>query len=255
MTALHIAAWNGNKKAVSLPVDRGADIDAADSNGWTPLIFSQDARMAQHLVSLGASKAAAWRSDHSRHLLFNKAHPVSLSRLPKEFFAVSDPPRVSTRCDTLQLTPETLNSLHELNPDLMREDEAGRSLMHYVLGEEDLVDWILERERDLGGTTPFRWHLEWCEFSGLALLTSSFERLRQRMSANLFCEVLNLEPSRGWSPLCHAAALNRVDIVANCLEMGADINFEGSCFGSALMNASVCGSLNLSSFSPAMEHR
>ncbi|KAF5599961.1 hypothetical protein FPANT_2917 [Fusarium pseudoanthophilum] len=251
MTALHIAAWNGNKKAVSLLVDGGADIDAADSNGWTPLIFSQDARMAQHLVSLGASKAAACRVGSLPSFinwfgdtLFDKAHPVSLSLLPKEFFAVSDPPRFSTRCDTLQLTPETLNSLHELKPDLTREDGAGRSLMHYILGEEDLVDWIMEREQDLGGTTPFPWHLEWCEFSGLALLTSSFERLRQRMSADLFCEVLNLEPSRGWSPLCHAAALNRLDIVANCLEMGADINFEGSCFGSALMNASVCGSLD-----------
>ncbi|KAF4495831.1 hypothetical protein FAGAP_8016, partial [Fusarium agapanthi] len=250
-TALHIAAWDGNKEVVSLLVDRGADIDAADSNGWTPLMFSQDVGTAKYLLSLGASIAAVcrlgslpsfinWFGDN----LFDEAHPVSFSKLPKELFTVSDPPRFSAKCEALQLTPETLNNLHQLNHDLTSEDEAGRSMIHYILGEEDLVDWVLDREQDLSGTTPFPWHLEWCEFSGLALLTSSFERLRQRMPADLFCKVLNLEPSRGWSPLCHAAALNRVDIVANCLEMGADINFEGSCFGSAIMNASACGSLD-----------
>ncbi|KAF5568221.1 ankyrin repeat [Fusarium phyllophilum] len=39
----------------------GADIDGADLNGWTPLMFSQDASTAQHLLSLGASIAAVSR--------------------------------------------------------------------------------------------------------------------------------------------------------------------------------------------------
>ncbi|KAG4254481.1 hypothetical protein FPRO04_11437 [Fusarium proliferatum] len=250
-TALHMAAWHGNKEAASLLVERGADIDAADSNGWTPLIFSQDASMAKHLVSLGASTAAVCRVGSLPSLmkwfgdnLLDEAHPISFSRLPKKLFTVSDTSRFSAKCEALRLTPNTLDSMHKLKSDLTSEDEAGRSMMHHILGEEDLVDWVLDREQDLSGTTPFPWHLEWCEFSGLALLTSSFERLRQRIPADLFRKVLNLEPSRGWSPLCHAAALNRVDIIANCLEMGADINFEGSCFGSAVMNASACGSLD-----------
>ncbi|KAF4957973.1 hypothetical protein FGADI_2802 [Fusarium gaditjirri] len=120
-TAIHDAAWNGNKKATSLLLNRGADIDAADPNGWTPLMYSK------------------------------------------------------------MLTQRSI--------------------------------W-------------------------------SFLRLQKKVSANLFRQILNLEPSRGWSPLCHAAALNRVDIVANCLKMGADIDFGGSCFGSAVMNASACGSLD-----------
>ncbi|KAH7259564.1 uncharacterized protein BKA55DRAFT_300847 [Fusarium redolens] len=250
-TALHKAAWNGNKDGISLLLDRGADIDAADSNGWTPLIYSKDADTAQHLVSLGASMAAVCRLGSFASLiswfdgsLFDEAHPVSFSRLPKELLTVSDPPRFSTICEEVSLNPGTLDNLSKLKFDLLREDETGRSMMHYILGEEDLVDWVLGSDQDLSGTTPFPWHLEWCEFSGLALLTSSFERLRHKMPADLFRKVLNLEPSRGWSPLCHAAALNRVDIVANCLEMGADIDFEGSCFGSAVMNASACGSLD-----------
>ncbi|KAJ4032240.1 hypothetical protein NW761_012799 [Fusarium oxysporum] len=250
-TALHIAAWNGNKEAISLLLKRGANIDAADSNGWTPLFYAKDADTAQHLVSLGASMAAICRFESLGSLinwfdgrLFDEVHPVSFSRLPKEFLTVSDPPRFSTLCEELSLTPRTLDKLRELKFDLLSEDEAGRSTMHYILGEEDLVDWVLGSDQDLSRTTPFPWHLEWCELSDLALLTSSFERLRQKMPSDLFHKVLNLEPSRGWSPLCHAAALNRVDIVANCLEMGADIDFEGSCFGSAVMNASACGSLD-----------
>lgn len=250
-TALHSAAWNGNKKAISLLLNRGADIDAADSNGWTPLMYSKDADTAQHLVSLGASMAAVCRFGSLASLinwfgdsLFDEAHPVSLSRLPREFLTVSDPPRFSTNCEEVSLTPEALDKLLKLKFDLLGEDEAGRSMMHYILGEEDLVDWMLGSDQDLSGTTPFPWHLEWCGFSDLAFLTSSFERLQKKVPADLFRKILNLEPSRGWSPLCHAAALNRVDIVANCLEMGADIDFEGSCFGSAVMNASACGSLD-----------
>ncbi|EWZ96922.1 hypothetical protein FOWG_04145 [Fusarium oxysporum f. sp. lycopersici MN25] len=250
-TALHSAAWNGNKKAISLLLNRGADIDAADSNGWTPLMYSKDADIAQHLVLLGASMAAVCRFGSLASLinwfgdsLFDEAHPVSFSRLPREFLTVSDPPRFSTNCEEVSLTPEALDKLLKLKFDLLGEDEAGRSMMHYILGEEDLVDWMLGSDQDLSGTTPFPWHLEWCGFSDLAFLTSSFERLQKKVPADLFRKILNLEPSRGWSPLCHAAALNRVDIVANCLEMGADIDFEGSCFGSAVMNASACGSLD-----------
>ncbi|KAI7765087.1 hypothetical protein LZL87_005800 [Fusarium oxysporum] len=205
--ALHIAAWNGNTEAITLLLKRGADIDAADSNGWTPLFYAKDADTAQHLVSLGASMAAICRFESLGSLinwfgdnLFDEVHPVSFSRLPKEFLTVSDPPRFSTLCEELSLTPRTLDKLRELKFDLLSEDEAGQSTMHYILGEEDLVDWVLGSDQDLSRTTPFPWHLEWCELSDLALLTSSFERLRQKMPTDLFHKVLNLEPPRGWSP-------------------------------------------------------
>jgi hypothetical protein len=214
-------------------------------------MYSKDADTAQHLVSRGASTAAICRFGSLASLikrfkdsLYDEAHPVSFSRLPNEFFMQSDPPRFSTICERIPLTIEILDSLFGLKFDLLGEDEAGRSMMHYILSEEGLVDWLFCSGQDLNGTTPFPWHLEWCEFCDLALLTSSFKRLRRKMPTDLFREVLNLEPSRGWSPLCHAAALNRVDIIANCLGMGADIDFDGSCFGSAAMNASACGSLD-----------
>ncbi|KAF5671107.1 hypothetical protein FDENT_10991 [Fusarium denticulatum] len=250
-TALHIAAWNGNTEAITLLLKKGADIDAADSNGWTPLFYAKDADTAHHLISLGASMAAICRFGSLGSLinwfgdnLFDEVHPISFSRLPKEFLTVLDPPRFSTPCEELSLTPGNLDKLRELKFNLMSEDEAGRSTMHYILGEENRVDWVLGSDQDLSGITPFPWHLEWCQLCDLALLTSSFERLREKMPTELFYKVLNLEPSRGWSPLCHAAALNRVDVMAKFLEMGADMDFEGSCFGSAVMNASACGGLD-----------
>ncbi|KAF5647926.1 ankyrin repeat [Fusarium sp. NRRL 52700] len=213
--------------------------------------YDSTAHGCMHLVSLGASMAAVCRLGSLESLinwfdgsLFDGVHPVSFSRLPKQLLTLSTPPRFSTVCQRVSVTTETLGNMSKLNFDLLSEDEMGRSMMHYILGEEDLLGWVLDREQDLSGTTPFPWHLEWCGFSGLALLTSSFKRLQKEVPSDLFRKVLNLEPSRGWSPLCHAAALNRADIVANCLEMGADIDFEGSCFGSAVMNASACGSLD-----------
>ncbi|KAF4339492.1 hypothetical protein FBEOM_6613 [Fusarium beomiforme] len=249
--AMHIAARTGNKEAISLLVNRGADIDVADSNGWTPLIYSKDADTAQHLVSMGASTAAVGRVGSLPLLmnwldadLFDELYPVRFSRLPKEFLTVSDSPRFSTRCEEVTLTSEILEKLSEFKFDLVSEDEVGRSMMHCILCEEDLIDWVLGCDHDLDGTTPFPWHLEWCQFSDLAFLTSSFERLQRNVPADVFRKILNLEPSRGWSPLCRAAALNSVDIIAKCVDIGAEIDFEGSCFGSALMNASACGSLD-----------
>ncbi|RWA07801.1 hypothetical protein EKO27_g7305 [Xylaria grammica] len=41
----------------------------------------------------------------------------------------------------------------------------------------------------------------------------------------------------GISPLCQAAAIDSLDVIDHCLEMGADIDFDGSSYGSALMAA------------------
>ncbi|KAM0553081.1 hypothetical protein ACHAPJ_007629 [Fusarium lateritium] len=110
--------------------------------------------------------------------------------------------------------------------------------------EDNLTSLVLDNDEGLNGTSPFPWHLEWTPFAELAFLDSSFERFREKVPRETFQAVLNLEPSRGWSPLCRAASLNLVDMVTNCLKMGADIDFEGCALGSAVMIASACGSLD-----------
>ncbi|KAF4453712.1 hypothetical protein F53441_3721 [Fusarium austroafricanum] len=248
---LHMAAWKSLNSTASLLVETGADINAPDENGWTPLIYARNADMAQHLVSLGASISAICRLGSLPALinwfgsdLFCDLYPSILSRLPKELFSLSTPSRFPMKCEGAWLTPELLEKLSELKYDLLAEDETGLSMMHCIMCEDDLLGMVLRGDKGLGGTSPFPWHLEWRPFSSLDFLTSSFSQLRKKVPSDELRKIMNLEPSRGWSPLCRAAALNFVEIVENCLIMGADIDFEGSCFGSAVMNASACGSLD-----------
>ena len=37
LTPMHRAAWNGNKNVMQLLLDRGAELNAVDQDGWTPL--------------------------------------------------------------------------------------------------------------------------------------------------------------------------------------------------------------------------
>ncbi len=60
-TALHIAASWGNETATSLLVEKGASVDAMDSESWTPLVYTKTRSMATHLLRLGASPTAIYR--------------------------------------------------------------------------------------------------------------------------------------------------------------------------------------------------
>ena len=58
-TPLHLAAFDGNKAAVALLIDSGADINAKDESGTTPLasvrVFDANTRaVAELLRSKGA---------------------------------------------------------------------------------------------------------------------------------------------------------------------------------------------------------
>ncbi|KAJ9130935.1 hypothetical protein NKR19_g9690 [Coniochaeta hoffmannii] len=61
----------------------------------------------------------------------------------------------------------------------------------------------------------------------IAFLRSRFDAFRSKLGLETFRELLNLQPAKGWSPLCRAASLNLVDIMENCLSMGAKVDFEG----------------------------
>lgn len=60
VTALHVASHEGDSIAASLLIEKGAFVDAVDSNGWTPLVYARSSYMAQHLISLGASTTAIY---------------------------------------------------------------------------------------------------------------------------------------------------------------------------------------------------
>ncbi|KAG8673653.1 hypothetical protein FPOAC1_006967 [Fusarium poae] len=245
-TPLHIACWLGNKSVVSLLVDHGALVDASDGNGWTPLMYVRSADMACHLVELGASASAMCRFGSLPSMIswfgpgpFHEIYESLSVRLPKELLDEMSPKQLPTGCEDIPMSWDSLAKLRELRHDLLAQDHSGRSLMHCVVCEDDLFYFVLNYYPDLAKIGPFPWHMEWRPFSSLAFLTLSFGKYRRCVPFESFRHFLNLEPSRGWSPLCRAAALNIVTIVENCLSMGADIDYEGCPLGTAVMIAIV----------------
>ncbi|OTA82273.1 hypothetical protein M434DRAFT_37202 [Hypoxylon sp. CO27-5] len=255
-TALHIASKLGNKIAMSLLIEKGALVDRADNNSCTPLAYTQSSDIAEHLISSGASIAAIygrlpilyllsyWIQDTSSRLLpiyFGDAWQLPTPK--KSLLAEMSSPFSTCWVDSV-ITPERINLLAQLGHDLVSEHEDGRSWMHYILCQEDSSDLILYHDYGLYQTTPFPWHLEWGLLGNIAFLRSRFREFQQKLPREIFQRILNLEPKRGWSPLCRAACLDLVDVMGNCLFMGAQIDFEGCPAGSALMIAGICGSFD-----------
>ncbi|UPK90862.1 hypothetical protein LCI18_001797 [Fusarium solani-melongenae] len=244
VTALHVASWQGNKVAASILVEHGADVDCVDSNGWTPLIYARTVGMVEHLITLGASLAMACRTNPFSWLMSwsgtEEPHLGLISKLPRQLILDPHHPVI---CESMSVTPRGLTALRQLGCDLTLEDGCGRSLMHCIICEHETLQPVLVDGLGLSGTSPFPWHLDWYPFGEMAFLTTRFRHFQRRVPRETFQTILNLEPQRGWSPLCRAAALNFVNVMENCLEMGARVDYEGCSLGSALMLASACGSL------------
>ncbi|KAJ4230963.1 hypothetical protein NW759_002946 [Fusarium solani] len=167
--------------------------------------------------------------------------PIDLiSKLPRQLILNSHFP---SKCDELPITPRHLAALRQLGCSLTLEDECGRSLMHCIISRDETSQLVLEDDYGLPETSPFPWHLDWRPLNKIAFLTTKFRNFQQKVTKEIFQALLNLEPQRGWSPLCRAVALNLVDIIENCLKMGAQVNYEGCPVGSAVMFASACWSL------------
>ncbi|KAI1178872.1 hypothetical protein F4777DRAFT_586373 [Nemania sp. FL0916] len=63
---------------------------------------------------------------------------------------------------------------------------------------------------------------------------------------------MNVHPEQGISPLCQAAAVDALEVIDHCLEMGASIDFDGSSYGSALMAA--CANCRLKAVKHLVRH-
>jgi hypothetical protein len=124
-----------------------------------------------------------------------------------------------------------------LNPDQL--DLFNDCALHCGLANQGLRTFILNTEFIF--KTPMMHPNSWTDVGRKSLL-SSLPLMARRLRKERFQEIVDLHPSRSSSPLCSTASLGDFTKgIETLLSMGADIEFEGSPEGTALLAACAAG--------------
>lgn len=132
-------------------------------------------------------------------------------------------------------------SITKTGIDLQGNLGSGRSLMHLVMNDIALSTFALNSGFSFEKAAPFPWHLQF--WTSLAFMRRMWTHFRKKLTEQDFARIAHLQPDQGWSPLCLAASVGETQVIRNCISMGADMDFEGSPHGSALIVASACGQI------------
>ncbi len=265
-TPLHVAVQHRNISAIGLLIDRGATVDSCDSNFFTPLecvlthyfrdgyiYYKKNTELdaAVRLVQLGAATGIvlSWpsmllletisSSPNLHKLLFEQTPAACYKRVPPVLDSTTI---VSKTCEPVSY--DILLQLQNFVPKLTEEDFGGKSFLHCAICWSGYSELPPRWNNALEKTAPFPWHFEWPSIHKMAFLMRDFALYRQRLPQDTLKRIMNLEPERGISPLCRASSRGILEIMENCLTMGAEIDFEGCSLGSALMTACACGRLD-----------
>lgn len=257
-TALHSAVERGCTTVAELLVQYGANVDSIDENGASPLDKALNAETAALLIKSGASPAPIltntvhglyfiWGpqlADFTNICLDNAPEYVGLQA--SDILECSSIPVPGGMPQEYLMSVLALETNGLASPGHRRDDSALMDLFGRTrVGQT----FILNSEFSLEDMGPFAWHAETrLTFGGLPFLDRTFRQLKRRFHPEPLKRWLNLEPDRGWSPLCRAASQDLITIMENCLSLDAEIDFEGCPLGSALMIASACGRLRAVQF-------
>lgn len=244
-----------NVQAASILLENGAVIDQPDSLGRTALQSSAKREMIMLLVSHGASPVDHFSIDIFGLLRLDtdtftnvvsaysgNAGQDSMNRLPA-FLPTTCDTRGCPLDEVIKIFPVQLLKIVEAGIDLNRELGSGISFMHLAIVNRASSAFVLNSDMKWEDMTPFPWHLRF--WSGISFLNSTFKQFRKRLKNKDLVRISHLQPSRGCSPLCIATTDHNTEMVRNCLSLGADVDFEGSTHGSALIVACACGYLEV----------
>lgn len=254
-TALHLAADRSNMSAARLLLENGSSIDKIDSNGCTALEASSTEEVARLLVRHGASLVGhfhthiidwrGWEIDFFNNVVSVYSETTTgkdKCNTAAAFLLDTYDTRGGLECQRVTMSPEHLVSILKTDIDLKQDFGPERSLMHLAIVDQASSTFVLNHNLSVEDLTPFPWHLTF--WSDIAFLQSMFRHFRRRLTDRDFVQIANLHPTRGRSPLCVASATHDIEMIRNCLSLGADVDFEGSTHGSALVIACACGHLD-----------
>lgn len=253
-TALHWAARTGNCEAIELLLDYGADLGALDNDQMTPL---QRAIMSEPSKESPAAKLLLLHGS----VLENR----------------NDMGETAIMCASSRGLTDLICLLDDAGADLMATDFSSWNCLHLAAqkGHLDLLVWLVNRGLQLyiknsKGWSAFQYasfdrtfssfllnfgsafenidamtHVDPGNFMnpGPAWLNEHFNVYLRRLGTERLRALANLEPIDSWSPLCILASIGQTLTMNNILKLGADVDFEGSPSGSALMVACSSGRL------------
>jgi ankyrin repeat protein len=235
-------------------VNRGADINATQSDGRTALMLaaehSRDAELIRTLVRLGSQTEARLDSGHTALMIAaaNNEDPTITAALLQ---MGADPNAVLPNGWTALILAGRYSRNHEILRELVRggaeldaRDELGRTALMVVASEnhespnDELVRTLLEAGADPTATVP----------GGDSVLTAAARSTRDPQVVRLLVAAgadVNAQNERGGSPFLVAAEHNRSRrVLAMLTELGADPEAHLGDGRTALMLAAAQGNLS-----------
>lgn len=253
-TALHWAARTGNCEAIRLLLDRGADIDALDNDQMTPL---QRAIMSEPSKESPAAKLLILHGSalENRNGFGETAIMCASSRGLTELICLLD----DAGADLMATDFSSWNCLHFAADNghldvlvwlvnrgfqLYTKNAQGWSAFHYASFDKNFTSFLLNFDFAFESIAAISYaHIGNNINRGPASLNEHFNMYLRRLGLERLRALANLEPINSWSPLCILASIGQTLAMDNILKLGADVDFEGSPSGSALMVACSSGRL------------
>ncbi|KAJ8129274.1 hypothetical protein O1611_g4358 [Lasiodiplodia mahajangana] len=243
---LHLAAYNGDLEILETLLDAGADVDALDFAKLTPIQETRHRNIIVRLLAAGSKygwfDSASWANLATFDWqYFEDIQELIVDQIPHRWTAnLRNLPGPIENCfprpEPIDLGPKLLSSLLQQGVDLNQPNCSQVSFMHRALCCYKSTSYLLNLPQ-IFDCRPFPWHATGCQLDDLSWMNTCWKLFKRRIPFVDLQRIMNLHPEQGISPLCQAAAIDELEIVDHCLEMGASIDFDGSSYGSALMAA------------------
>ncbi|KAL8375650.1 hypothetical protein RB595_006978 [Gaeumannomyces hyphopodioides] len=135
---------------------------------------------------------------------------------------------------------QTLARLVQAGANPHHVDNSGLSAIHVAMGNAQFTTLLLNGNFAIETSSPIPWGVR-LDIRQSYGMVRAHKLYRKRLPAHDFGRIFNLEPATGWSSLCLACSeiVNSGTklSIACLLDLGAQINYDGSPYGSALMVA------------------
>ncbi|KAK0380216.1 hypothetical protein CLIM01_02441 [Colletotrichum limetticola] len=216
-----------NSVVIQILLQAGSNINCRDNTGATPM-----AEACERGNSLAISALMDWDPDMlvKDHKGRNVLHYLFCSRETNE--------RDSCR-------PALFIKFTQMGVRPSEVDMFGCSALHLSMHNKCMTALLLNGNAQIQDERPIPWSSLFLNPYAVnaACLITAFRLYRRKLSTQKFRTLLNLEVVGPRNPLCFAASRGQIQAMGNILSLGSLIDFEGCPEGSALMAASSAGTL------------